>query len=458
MKIHPGHFVAVVGGAVAGAEAAAQLTSRGIYVAVFEQNPLPYGKIEDGLPKWHVKLRDKEEQKIDEKIKNPYVFYVPNAKLGQDIAFEDLINNWGFSAVLLATGAWRDRPLPVRDIEKYLNRGFYFQNPFVAWFNHYHEPDYQGPQFEIHDNAAVIGGGLASLDVVKILMIETVQKALEEKGHRVDMFRLEREGVAKVLDELGLTLKDLGLEGCTLYYRRRLIDMPISPAAPPDAPPERVEKVYQVRQKIMNNFQTKYLFDFKDQHLPVELIVEGGRLVGLVFQKTEVVGGKAKPIAGSEFEVRTPLVISSIGSIPERIPSIPVEGEVFKILNEETGSLEGFQNVFALGNAVTGRGNIKESSNHGKKVAQWVIDNYFKWSEADYRQLMELANSNGEKLESFAKEKNLLSIDQIHKLLVEIQEAQKKVGYDGNYEKWREGHLCTRLEKLLSLNDVPDTE
>ena len=132
MKIHPGHFVAVVGGAVAGAEAAAQLTSRGIYVAVFEQNPLPYGKIEDGLPKWHVKLRDKEEQKIDEKIKNPYVFYVPNAKLGQDIAFEDLINNWGFSAVLLATGAWRDRPLPVRDIEKYLNRGFYFQNPFVV--------------------------------------------------------------------------------------------------------------------------------------------------------------------------------------------------------------------------------------------------------------------------------------------------------------------------------------
>ena len=328
----------------------------------------------------------------------------------------------------------------------------------MAWFNHYHEPDYEGPQFEIHDNAAVIGGGLASLDVVKILMIETVQKALEEKGHRVDMFRLEREGVAKVLDELGLTLKDLGLEGCTLYYRRRLIDMPISPAAPPDASPERVEKVYQVRQKIMNNFQTKYLFDFKEQHLPVEIMVENNRLIGLVFQKTEVVGGKAKPIAGSEFEVRTPLVISSIGSIPERIPSIPVEGEVFKILNEETGSLEGFQNVFALGNAVTGRGNIKESSKHGKKVAQWVIDNYFKWSEADYRQLMELANSNGEKLESFAKEKNLLSIDQIHKLLVKIQEAQKKVGYDGNYEKWREEHLCTRLEKLLSLNDVPDTE
>jgi len=458
MITHPGHFVAIVGGAVAGAEAAARLTARGIYVAVFEQNPLPYGKIEDGLPKWHVKLRDKEEQKIDDKIDHPLVFYIPSTKLGEDIGFEDLVNNWGFNAVLLATGAWRDRPLPVDGIEKYLNMGFYLQNPFVAWFNHYHEAEYEGPQFEIHDNAAVIGGGLASLDVVKILMIESVQSALQEKGHTVDMFRLEREGVAKVLGELGLTLKELGLKGCSLYYRRRLIDMPISPAPPVDASPERIEKVHQVRRKIMNNFQTKFLFDFKDQHMPVKLVVENDRLVGLVFRKTEIVSGKAKPIPGSEFEVRTPLVISSVGSIPERIPSIPVEGEVFKIRDEETGSLEGFPTVFALGNAVTGRGNIKESSNHGKKVAQWVIDNHFKWSETDYQRLMELISSNSEEVESFAKEKRLLSVDQIKRLLTKIRGAQQKVGYDGNYEKWREKHLCTRLEKLLSLTDVPDAE
>lgn len=458
MKVHPNHFVAIVGGAVAGAEAAAQLTSRGVHVAIFEQNPLPYGKIEDGLPKWHVKLRDKEEQKIDEKITNPRVFYIPCTKLGGDISFDDLVNNWGFSAVLLATGAWRDRPLPVEGIERYLNKGFYLQNPFVAWFNHYHEPGYQGPQFDIDDNAVVVGGGLASLDVVKILMIETVQKALLGKGYDVDMFRLEREGVAKVLEELGLTLEDLDLKGCTLYYRRRIIDMPISPAAPPGATPERIEKVFQVRQKIMNNFQTKYLFDFKDQQVPKELVVENDRLVGLIFQKTEIVDGRARPIPGSEFEVRTPLVISSIGSIPDRIPSIPVEDEVFKIRDEETGILEGFSNVFALGNAVTGRGNIKESSNHGKMVAQWVLDNHLKWSEENYQKLTELIGSDGEELESFARDKNLLSVDQIETLLEKIRDVQRKVGYNGNYKKWREKHLCTRLENLLSLTDVPDSE
>lgn len=454
MKIHPGHFVAIVGGAVAGAEATAQLTSRGIYVAVFEQNPLPYGKIEDGLPKWHVKLRDQEEQKIDEKINHPNVFYIPCTKLGEDIHFEDLVNNWGFSAVLLATGAWRDRPLPIADIEKYLNRGFYFQNPFVAWFNHYHEPGYQGPQFEIHDNAVVIGGGLASLDVVKILMIETVQQALEKRGHQVHMFRLEREGVAQVLDELGLTLKDLGLKGCTLYYRRRVIDMPISPAPPEDSTPERWEKVYQVRRKIMNNFQGKFLFDFKEQHIPVNMLVEDNRLSGIIFQRTEIVDGRPKPISGSEVEVKTPLVISSIGSIPERIPSIPVEGEVFRIEDEKTGKLEGFEKVFALGNAVTGRGNIKESFKHGRQVAQWVMENYLNWHEQNFEDLSEKLENASQEIQSIVSQKNLLSEDQIKAIVEKVQSAQEKVGYKGDYKKWVAEHRCTRLEKILSLNDV----
>ncbi len=50
------HIVAIFGGAVSGSEAAYQLAEKGIRTVVFDQNALPYGKIEDGLPKWHVKL------------------------------------------------------------------------------------------------------------------------------------------------------------------------------------------------------------------------------------------------------------------------------------------------------------------------------------------------------------------------------------------------------------------
>ena len=44
----------------------------------------------------------------------------------------------------------------------------------------------------------------------------------------MNMFTLDRS-ISKVLDELGYTLQDLGLKGCTLFYRRRDIDMPLSP-------------------------------------------------------------------------------------------------------------------------------------------------------------------------------------------------------------------------------------
>jgi len=51
-----GRAIAVIGGATAGAEVAHRLAEAGAFVAVFEQNPRPYGKIEDGLPRWHHEL------------------------------------------------------------------------------------------------------------------------------------------------------------------------------------------------------------------------------------------------------------------------------------------------------------------------------------------------------------------------------------------------------------------
>ena len=78
----PKHCVAVIGGAVAGAEAAGALAASGAEVVVFEQNARPYGKIEDGLPRWHVGLRHKEYANIDAKLSTEGVHYVPNTPIG----------------------------------------------------------------------------------------------------------------------------------------------------------------------------------------------------------------------------------------------------------------------------------------------------------------------------------------------------------------------------------------
>ena len=449
-KLSGHHFIAVFGGAVAGSEAAHQLAKRGFRVVVFDQNMLPYGKIEDGLPKWHEKLRDKEERKINEKIDNPNISFVPGVQLGRDIDFEDVVKNWGFTAVLLATGAWRDRPLPIEGIDAYVNKGLYYQNPFVYWFNHYHEPNFQGASFEIKDGAAVIGGGLASLDVVKILMIETVQKALEEKGIKTNMFQLER-GINKVLEEYNLTLDDLALEGCTLFYRRRAIDMPLSSA--PVSSQEQLAKAQGVRQKILDNFLRKYLFKFEPCWSPVEKIIEGDRLTGLTFQKNEIIDGKVVPIPDNLQTFEAPLFISSIGSIPEMIKGIPADGQIFHVNQDESCQLEGYDNVFALGNAVTGRGNIVESQKHSKAISLEVMDDHLHWQEADYQDWLRGTESGIQQqvnvIMDRIERKKFMPQEVIQGIHQKCEELQKKAGFDGDYQAWVQKKLPKRLEDML---------
>ncbi|HXZ85487.1 MAG TPA: hypothetical protein VEI82_08365, partial [Myxococcota bacterium] len=78
--------IAVVGGATAGAEAADIFAKKGILTVVFEQNPRPYGKVEDGLPRWHVGLRAKEYETIDQKLGQPHVHFVPNTRVSRDVS------------------------------------------------------------------------------------------------------------------------------------------------------------------------------------------------------------------------------------------------------------------------------------------------------------------------------------------------------------------------------------
>ena len=191
---------------------------------------------------------------------------------------------------------------------------------------------------------------------------------------------------------------------------------------------------------MLNNFITKYLFEFHECHVPVGKIVKGDQINGLVFQKTEVIDGKAVPVKGSDYEVEAPLVISSIGSVPELIDGIPSEWQTFKIANNETCQIEGFDNVFAVGNAVTGQGNIKESMKHGNELSNRLMDDFFNWKEEDYQEYLRLTEGNLEgQVEAISdqfSDKDLLSPDKIDVLDEKIKEMQEKVGYDGDYQAW----------------------
>ena len=417
-------MVVIFGGAVAGSEAARCLAEEGIRSIVFDMEALPYGKIEHGLPKWHSKQRDKEEQTIDAVMTDPLVEFVPRVKLGEDLRIQEVLD-WKVSAVLLATGAWRDRKPSIRGIEDYIGKGFELQNDFVAWFNQYHSPGYAGPAKEIRDGAVIIGGGLASIDVAKIFMLETTVRALrEQRGVEVDLVAMEKKGIPKALEELGVKWEELGLSGCTLFYRRRACDMPLVPM-PDDPTPEQLEQAEKVRVKLLNNMQSKYLFNYEPMKVPVDVVIENDRVCGVVFLDTEVEEGRVRSLPGTEKVHRAPVVVSSIGSLPEIIPGLSGEDGMFTIEDYDTGKLRGLESVFALGNAVTGRGNIKASRDHGRQVVRHLIDNVLKGKEG-------------------------MSEEDISAVLARIKMWQRKAGFDGDYASWVEKNKPVRYEDTIS--------
>lgn len=432
----PKHVVAIIGGAVAGSEAAAFCAERGILAIVIEQNDRPFGKIEDGLPRWHQKLRDKEYAQIGENLRKPSVIFVPRTLLGKDVELEALLRDWGVSSVLMASGAWRDRPL-FSGAEEWLGKGLVNQNPFVYWYNHYPDEGFKGPHYEIKDDAIVIGGGLASIDVVKIINLELYKKALRARGIHVTTVELEHSGIPQTLAKHGISQAELGIRGVTLYYRREKTAMPLA-SAPEDATPQQLEKVGQVRAKVMDKVIEKYLVRFEPNHSPTAPIIEDGKMVGLTFQRTQTVDGKLVSIPGATVDVRSPLIVSSVGSIPLAIPQVPMKGELIDFESWDTGRVRSFDNVFGLGNVLTGKGNIKESRKSSSQITSRLVADYLGLTgqEPSLESIHEAARDAARDAIIATEKRPRLGAEQIGRIFERVREQWARVGYDGDYDAW----------------------
>lgn len=396
--------VLIIGGAVSGSTAVKKLTDEGIRCVVVEQNRMPYGKIEDGLPRWHEKQRINEYFKIDDIISNELVDFVPLTRIGKDVSFEE-IYNMGWSCIYFANGAWKDRSFPIKEIEDFDN--FYYQNPFVYWFNHYHEPSYNGPKVDIKDDAIVIGGGLASIDVCKITQLELVRQKVESKIENFDIIEMEHKGIPKYLEQYDMKYEDLGINGTTLVYRRNIENMPLT-TIPEDATPEMVEKRKLARRKILNNTLDKFLFKVAECTQPVGLSYEDNILNGIEVIENEIIDGKLIAKENSNKILHGNTFISSIGSLPEPIQGIPMDGSTYNIVDEDSGKFDELEKVHGMGNAITGKGNIKASRVSAKTVGDLTID-------------------------------LIHDIDQdvIDNIDSKVKEWQSRSSYDGNYFEWK---------------------
>jgi len=449
------HYIAIIGGSISGSEAAFILAEKGYRVIIFEMNSLPYGKIEDGLPKWHINLRNKQEQNIDQKLNHENIRFVPNVKIGRDISFDDLVNNWGFTVVILANGAWKDRDLPVNDINKFIDKGLIYQNALLYWYNHKHEPNYNGPDYNIKDGTVVIGGGLSSLDVMKLGMIELVQNALlKHKGIDIDLFTFEKKGILKILNELHLTLKDLKLKGMQLVYRRNAVDMPLK--TPRDNTKESILKAREVSDKLLKKYAENFMFQFIPLSSPLEKIEKNGKLEGVIFYRNKLIDQKLIPIKEDIFKIKTTMVISSIGSLPEKIIGLPYDYSILKMKNKNGYKVSGFTNVFAIGNAVTGVGNIRESKKHGANMTNKIINEHLLkedaieiWLKNYNENIRSEVQKQMDEIEAEIQSKKIMSDIVIDNILSNTKKLQEKVGYK-SYESWILSKTPIRLEDMLN--------
>jgi hypothetical protein len=138
-------------------------------------------------------------------------------------------------------------------------------------------------------------------------------------------------------------------------------------------------------------------------------------------------------------------VISSIGSIPEPIPAIPMKGELFAFTDWDVGRLDGYPAVFSVGNVVTGKGNIVASRKHAARVSEAAIERFLgvggdghAGEEALAEAAAGAAREEAERVAARVEVHPPLAAARADALLAKVAARQREVGFGGDYRAWLE--------------------
>lgn len=157
--------LAIVGAGPAGIYAADILLKAekqfDVSIDLFEQLPAPYGLVRYGVAPDHPRIKGIITA-LREVLDTGRIRLFGNVLYGRDITLADLKDH--YNAVIFATGAVRDAPLPIPGIDL---PGSYGAADFVSWYDGH--PDYPREWPLTATSAAVIGNGNVALDVARIL-------------------------------------------------------------------------------------------------------------------------------------------------------------------------------------------------------------------------------------------------------------------------------------------------
>lgn len=321
-----GHKTAVIGSGPSGLACAGSLAKMGYDVTVFEALHLAGGVLSYGIPEF--RLPKSIVQKEIDGLKELGVKIETNTVIGKTVSVDELMNEYGFEAVFIGSGAGLPRFMKIPG--ENLN-GVYSANEFLTRINlmKAYKPDRTTP-VKAGNRAVIVGGGNVAMDAARCA-------------------------------------KRMGAD-VTIVYRRTEKELPA-----------RAEEVEHAKEEGIS---------FKFLSNPVEILAdEKGWVKSIRCQQMELsepdASGRARsvPVPDSFFEIETDCVIMSIGTSPNPLIKSATEGLDTQIwggiiADEETG-LTSIEGVYAGGDAVTGAATVILAMGAGKKAAA-AMDEYIR--------------------------------------------------------------------------------
>ena len=322
-----GKKVAIVGSGPAGLSCATDLAKLGYDVTIFEALHSTGGVLTYGIPEFRLP-KEKVVKSEVENVKNLGVKIETNVIIGKTISIETLMNEQGFEAVFIASGA--GLPMFMR-IPGENSNGVFSANEFLTRANLMkgYRDDYDTP-IKVGKKVIVVGGGNVAMDAAR-------------------------------------TALRLGAE-THIVYRRSEKELPA-----------RAEEVHHAKEEGI-------IFDVLCN--PIEIIADDKDNVTAVKVVNMELGepdenGRRKPveIKGSEHNIECDMVIMALGTTPNPMLPKNTKGlEVNKkgcIVHDDDTTATSLKGVFVGGDAAIGAATVILAMGAGKKAAVG-IDNYLK--------------------------------------------------------------------------------
>jgi glutamate synthase (NADPH/NADH) small chain len=324
-KPENGKKVAVIGSGPSGLTCAGDLAKLGYKVTIFEALHKAGGVLVYGIPEFRLPKDTVVEHEV-ENVRKLGVEIDTDVIVGRTITIDQLLNEEGFDAVFIGSGAGLPRFMGIPG--ENLN-GVFSANEFLTRSNlmKAFKSDYDTP-IKVGEKVVVVGGGNVAMDAAR-------------------------------------TALRLGAE-VHVVYRRSAEEIPA-----------RAEEVHHAQQEGIK---------FELLTNPVSIIgddkgwVKSIKCIRMELGEPDA-SGRRRPveIKGSEFDIDTDTVIMALGTSPNPLISSTTKGlDVNKrrciVAEEETGKTSR-EAIYAGGDAVTGAATVILAMGAGKKAAK-SIDEY----------------------------------------------------------------------------------